>query len=344
MLPSRVLITGATGAVGPAVVQHLHDQELTVRVLVRNASRANQLPNDVEVCVGDLTDPASVRAAVQGVDGIIHLAAFLHISDPSPAQLQLYYDINVIGTQTLLDAALLQGVKRFVYFSTTSVYGGNRSEVLSESSTLQLDTPYALSKRQGEELVLSACDTSGQPIGAVLRLASVYGVNLKGNYRRLVQALASGRFVPLGDGANCRTLVFDRDVARAAFLALCKPVRAGAIYNVTDGQFHTLHDIIAAICEALGRSYPPIHVPECVVRTAVTGTRLVAQHSSRSPSWANRLEKYLEHAAIDGARIQCELGFRPRVDLATGWREVVANWTGEDDLYNKNGPLAPNVV
>lgn len=344
MLPSRVLVTGATGAVGPTVVQHLHDQKLTVRVLVRNASRAALLPKDVEICVGDLTDPPSVRAAVQGVDGVVHLAAFLHISEPSPAQLQLYQDINVLGTQTLLDAAMHQAVKRFVYISTTSVYGGNRPEVLSESSTLQLDTPYALSKRQGEELVLSACETSGHPIGVVLRLASVYGTNLKGNYRRLVQALASGRFVPLGSSANCRTLVFDRDVAQAAFLALCTPDGAGTIYNVTDGQFHTLHDIIAAICVALGRSYPPLHVPDTVVRTAGTVARCLARQSGRSPSWGQRLEKYLEHAAIDGTRIQRELGFRPAFDLITGWQEAVASWTGEADLCNRNELSVHDVV
>ena len=87
---------------------------------------------------------------------------------------------------------------------------------------------------------MNAKRKDGQLLDTMLRLGAVYGSRIKGNYERLLRALARNRFIPIGNGLNRRTLVYDKDVGRAAVLAVSHPAAAGRVFNVTDGEFHTL--------------------------------------------------------------------------------------------------------
>ena len=167
----------------------------------------------------------------------------------------------------------------------------------------------------------------GQPLGTVLRLGAVYGSRIKGNYERLTYALAgnlggnlgtrsrilsfdrlrmSGKlghvprlparvprfpFIPVGNGLNRRTLVYDKDVGRAAALAVSHPAAAGRVFNVTDGGFHTLNEIIESICSALGRKPPRLSLPVGPTRTLIglieKGYRLMGIMGTRSRILAN---------------------------------------------------------
>ena len=118
-------------------------------------------------------------------------------------------------------------------------------------ATLQPDTFYARTKLSAEQIVLNARGADDQPLGTVLRLGAVYGSRIKGNYERLTHALARHRFIPIGSGPNRRTLVYDKDVGRAAALSVTHPAAAGRVFNVTDGEFHTLNEIIESICSFL---------------------------------------------------------------------------------------------
>ena len=99
-----------------------------------------------------------------------------------------------------------------------------------------------------------------------MRLGAVYGPRIKGNYERLTRALARHRFIPIGNGLNRRTLIYDKDVGRAAVLAVSHPAAAGRVFNVTDGEYHTLNEIIESICAALGRTPPRLSLPVVPVR------------------------------------------------------------------------------
>ncbi|MFH0784244.1 MAG: NAD-dependent epimerase/dehydratase family protein, partial [Pseudomonadota bacterium] len=188
----------------------------------------------------------------------------------------------------------------------------------------QPETFYARTKLAAEEIVLNAKRADGQPIGTVLRLGAVYGSRIKGNYERLTRALARHRFVPIGNGRNRRTLVYDKDVARAAVLAVEHPDAAGRVYNVSDGGFHTLNEIITAICVALGRRPPRFSLPIGPVCTLVGLIEKGSQAIGLKPPVTKAIiDKYTEDIAVDGSLIQKELGFVPEYGLATGWREAV---------------------
>lgn len=336
-----VLITGATGAVGPLVVKTFHDAGYYIRTLSIDDPPVDTWPSDVEARIGDVTDQPAVQSAMQGVDAVVHLAALLHIVNP-PAELREKYErINVGGTAAVVDAAIETGVKRVVLFSTIAVYGPSDGCVLNEDSPTHPDTFYAQTKCAAEQIVLNARGSDGQPLGTVLRLGAVYGARIKGNYERLTRALAADMgarhqflatlghaprlpFIPVGKGLNRRTLVYGKDVGQAAVLAVSHPGAAGRVFNVTDGDFHPLNEIVEAICSALGRKPPRLSLPLGLSRGVadliegfgrITGLNL--------PALRAMIDKYNEDSAVDGSRIQKELGFSPRYDLKTGWEEAI---------------------
>ena len=205
------------------------------------------------------------------------------------------------------------------------MYGPGRGQVWDEASPLCPDTPYAMTKAEAERVVLNARRRDGSPLGVVLRLAAVFGPNLKGNYLRLVQAIAARRFMPVGAGANRRALISDRDVAQAVVLASTRPAAAGQVYNLSDGMEHSLADVIGAICDALGRRRPRMHLPLAPVRGTVAVIEALARLvHARPPVSRATLDKYTEDTRVDSRRIREDLGFVPRFDLEAGWTDAVA--------------------
>lgn len=321
---TTVLVTGATGAVGLAVVKALDAAGFSVRAFASDAPEAGLLPEGVEVVLGDVTDAESVRAAVRGMDAVVHLAALVHQDAQRPELRKEYQRINVGGTANVVEASLQARVERVVLFSTISVYGPTPGSVASEETPPRPDTIYAETKLAAERIVLGAQGPRGEPFGTVLRLAAAYGPRVKGNYLRLVRALARRRFLPIGSGTNRRTLVFDRDAAQAAVLALRAPTAGGQIFNVSDGQVHTVAEIVSAICTALGRRPPRVRLPVFVARSLAGVVEGAAGAIRvRPPLSRAAVEKYVEDVAVDASKITRELGFAPAFGLDVGWQTTI---------------------
>jgi UDP-glucose 4-epimerase len=310
--------------VGPSVVEAFQQGGFSVRTLSNQPPQPGVLPPAVEVRTGDVADSASVREAVKGASVVVHLAALLHMPDPPAALCAAYERTNVGGTRAVVEASLAAGVERVVFFSTIAVYGDGRSGVITEESVPRPDSYYAQTKLAAEEIVLEARRSNGSSLGTVLRLGAVYGSRIKGNYGRLVRALDRRRFIPIGAGRTRRSMIYDRDAAAAAVLAMGHPAAAGRVFNVTDGQFHELRDIIAAVCAALGRTPPQWSVP---VAPARAGAAIVEGSfkaiGRRPPITRATIDKYTEDLCVDSGRIQRDLGFRPAYDLHSGWREAI---------------------
>jgi len=330
-MTQTILATGATGTIGPRVVSALQQAGYQIRALSFDTPSAGMFPQNVEVLIGDVTDHLAVQSAMQGVDAVVHMAALLHIVNPPPELREKFERVNIGGTATVVEAAIKAGVQRVVLFSTIAVYGPSDGCVLNEMSPTHPDTFYAQTKRAAEQIVLNAGGADGQPLGAVLRLGAVYGSRIKGNYERLTHALARHRFIPIGSGLNRRTLVYDKDVGRAAVLAISHPAAAGRVFNVTDGEFHTLNEIIESICAALGRKPPRLSLPVGPTRTLI-GLIEKGGHAIglKPPVTMAIIDKYTEDIAVDGSLIQKELGFMPQYDLKTGWEETIREMRGNN--------------
>lgn len=310
------LVTGATGAIGPAVVEALRSR-YAIRTFSRRSPAPGTFASEVETHTGDIADPYALARAADGASAIVHLAALLHLVDPPPAMRAEYERVNVQGTSAVVDTALARNVSRVVVMSTIAVYGETMGAIVTEDSSPHPGTLYASTKLEAERLALAARRADGAPLCTVLRAAAVYGPRVKGNYERLVHALASRRFVPIGRGENRRTLVFEEDLASAVALALNHPSAAGRTYNVSDGALHTMHGIVAAISGALGRRPPAWHLPVAAVRVAAQAASV---YDRRLKAMVNT---YLEDVAVSGERIRGELGFHPRFGLEQGWKATI---------------------
>lgn len=331
----RVLITGATGAIGPRIVQAFLDTGNYVRSFSIDDPPGSGWNAAVDTRYGDITDYQSVVDAMQDVDIVIHLAALLHILNPPPGLRDQYERINVGGTKKIVAAAQEAGVRRIVFASTIAVYGASQNQILDESSIPDPDTFYAKTKLQAERIVLSSKNMDDEPMGVVLRFGAVYGSGIKGNYQRLLDAIKKRRFIPLGSGKNRRTLIYDKDLAQAVVIAATHPKAAGRIFNVTDGEYHTLSEIISAISLSLGRTPPRLSIPITPVKW-LAGVIHTITKAFRLPTIIDRgtIDKYTEDIAVCGDAMQTELGFVPAYDLLSGWQDAIKEM---NSVENSNG-------
>jgi nucleoside-diphosphate-sugar epimerase len=333
MATELCLVTGATGAIGPLLVKELVRRGESVRGVARHVPPVGLLPNSVQILAGDISDDQCARDVVDGVKIVFHLAARLHITDPKRESTSESQRVNVEGTKRLVEACLAANVKRLVYFSTISVYGPTKGRNVDEDATPCPESIYGMTKLAGEREVLAAQNTrSGEPLGVVLRLAAVYGPRMKGNYRRLVKGLSSGLFIPVGDGTNRRTLVYEQDAVHAALIAAQHPAAAGRIYNVSDGEVHSLDEIITSISSVIGISPPSFFLPVRPMRWLSKGVDLLMGMVDSSPGLTTMIDKFAEDVAVRSDRIKRELAFQPAYSLDEGLRQTIRAWKDSAEL------------
>jgi nucleoside-diphosphate-sugar epimerase len=318
------LVTGATGAIGPALTHKLCANGVHVRAVARNTPPPGLLPENVEFIAGDIAQPKFTDSVMNGATVVFHLAAKLHTFNPPAHLFDEYERTNVAGTQCVVESAKRNSVRRIVFFSSVNVYGPCPDAIPNEDFEPRPEGIYAQTKLKAERLVREARRSDGSPIGVVLRLSAVYGPRLKGNYRRLIRALNQRRFIQIGPGDNQRALIHESDLAGAALLAAYHPAAANRIYNVSDGSNHSFREILQAICAALGRKPPRLFFPTESIRALIGMLELAAGiFNAHVPLMRALLDKYLEDATVDSTRIQQELGFMPQYDLFRGWKDVI---------------------
>ena len=237
-----ILITGGAGFIGSHIAERLHEEN---RLVLFDNFRRNSLegldvanhPN-VTVVEGDILDTDQVGSAVHGVDTVIHLAAIAGVSSYYAMPLKTL-QVNILGTVNVLESAVASGVKRFVYFSTSEVFGSHALHV-SETDTLAIGPTterrwvYATSKLAGENLVLRYGEA--HDIDATcLRPFNVYGPRQTGegaisNFCRA--ALTGEPLTVYGDGNAIRAWCYVDDLVDAVVCALAKPQSAGLSFNI----------------------------------------------------------------------------------------------------------------
>ena len=258
-----VLVTGGTGFVGIHVAAQLAELGESVVTLsverdLDDASREFLGAGRERVtCVkGDILDLDLLRGAMErhGVDRIIHGAAVTAIGDLEPEAARQAAVVNVGGTATVLEAARLAGVMRFIHLSSASVYGATDPDVpLEEDAALEPRGIYGITKRAGEDIVRRYFELFGME-GAIMRLSAPYGPLERPNPLRTVmspvfdwcRAALNGDEVELADDL-VRDLTYVSDAARCVVLAFLKSDLPHHIYNASCGENLRFSDILAAL-------------------------------------------------------------------------------------------------
>jgi len=248
------LVTGGAGFIGSHLVDRLIAQGRDVRVFDNFAvgRRANLQQHaggsELEIVEGDVADARAVRAACRGVERLFHLAARADIV-PSIEEPEAYFRANVDGTFTVLEAARLSGVQRFVYVASSSCYGIPSTYPTPETAPMAPQYPYALTKLLGEQLVLHWVRVYQLPAVSV-RLFNVYGPRARtsGTYGAvfgvfLAQLLAGEPLTVVGDGEQTRDFTFVSDVVDA-LLAVVDRGGIGEVYNVGSGKPVSVNELV----------------------------------------------------------------------------------------------------
>jgi 2-alkyl-3-oxoalkanoate reductase len=253
---SRVLVTGATGGLGRSVVRALVAEGHTVRATGRRDAEGFEGAAFVQA---DLLDPQALPFLVDGMDAVIHCAA---LSSPWGAYGD-FYDANVLATRRLLVMAREAGVRRFVFISSPSVYARTEDQLnLTEADPIAAEplNAYAATKAMAEREVVAASDRVMACVA--LRPRAIVGPDDRVLLPRILRLVTKGGFPLLRGGQSLIELTDARDVARACLLALDDSRQtAGEVFNISGGRAMTMHAMIEALAQRLGRKVLFVPLP-----------------------------------------------------------------------------------
>jgi UDP-glucose 4-epimerase len=263
----KVLVTGGAGFIGSHIVEAFQGlADMRVLDNLRSGFRHNLAGRSCEFIEGSILDRAQVRRAVQGVDYVFHLAAFVSVPESiqKPAEC---VEINTAGTLLLLEEAAHAGVKKLVFSSSAAIYGDNPVVPKVETLPPGPKSPYAATKLDGE-IHCGKYAADGRLPTVCLRYFNVFGPRQdpRSQYAAAVpifieRALKNEPLTIYGDGGQTRDFIFVKDIAAAnIFFATRSP--ATGCFNVAGGQRITVNDLAATIRQLTGSASEIRHVPE----------------------------------------------------------------------------------
>jgi UDP-glucuronate 4-epimerase len=307
----KAIVTGAAGFIGSHLSERLLNDGWTVvgvdsfdafydpAIKRRNISGCLSHPG-FRLIEADIRDKAAMEKAVEAdTDVIVHLAARAGVR-PSIAEPALYTDVNINGTVTLLEAARERNVPRFVFASSSSVYGNNRKVPFSEDDNVDFPiSPYAATKKAGELICHTYHHLHGLAINC-LRFFTVYGPRQRPDLaiHKFAKLIEDGKPIPIyGDGTMMRDFTYIEDILNGIVAAI-DHCTGYEIYNLGESEPISVNDLIAEIEHALGK-------------------KAIRQYLPLQPGDVDR-------TYADVAKAESHLGYKPSTDIRTGLAHFVA--------------------
>ncbi len=322
-----VLVTGGAGCIGLQVCNELVNNGMVVHLLDlgEQISRVSSaIPEGVKVFYGSVLDVSSIREAMTGCKSVIHLAAMLGVNRTENNRLRCL-EVNISGTKRVLDCAIQHRVDKFIFASSSEVYGEPLENPISEDAITQGKTVYAISKLAGEELCKGYAQQYSGFSPVILRIFNTFGPYQAAQFaipRFIMNALSGITLTLNGSGKQTRSYSYSSDTALGIVQALVRDLGVNEVVNLGNGANPiSLEQLAKTILSVVGR-------PESDIRYA------------RDFKDSDRIEaREIYHRYCSGEKAKKLLGFKPTIGLEDGIAKVIESnsifdkWESSEQIY-----------
>lgn len=322
-----ILVTGANGLIGRALVQQLSEERQAVRAHGRDKTalslalpgeRLNEGDSGLQLSAFDLTTASAQQllSLCKDAKAVVHCAALVHQPDAAAAT---YEKANLQTTRALAEAARASGVASFVFLSTSAVYGEGPFESADERHPLDPQTPYAESKRRCEDM-LAELMPAKQTI--IFRPGLVFGPGDRGNMRSLIKQIRRGLYFHIAGNSAKKSVICSADLAQAIRMSMENLPAGFHVLNAANPQPVSVIDLGNAIAHSCSRQAPPV-VPEKLVKKGAAICEAI--FGSRAVLSKEKMRKLMTTTTLDVSALTQSTGFAPQLSLADAL-ELESGW------------------
>ncbi len=318
----KIFMTGATGFIGKHIAERLlKDGHSITALLLPEESETLLAGIDVSIVRGDITLPGTLKGVMDGSNGILHLAGAVGYGQTMENCLK----INRDGTRNVAAEAGASGIRRFIHFSSVSVYGRVPDVSISESFPMKkIGDPYGDTKIDAE-MILTGLSEKGELDLTMVRPTVIYGPGDRLFLPKIIENIKSGRARIVGKGNNTVDLIHVADVADFIAQILSDDGSKGQVYNLTNPENPTWKEFLAMIASALDMPAPERHLPYRLALIMAGVLEFISFVRKTEPPFTRYSVRVIGrqyHYMTD--KYQSELGYTPRIDLRQGVTDVLA--------------------
>lgn len=318
----KVLVTGSTGFTGSHLTRQLIADGYTVRIIVRNGKKAQEMFQGlaVEILEGDFRDISWVKESVKGVSKVFHIAALFRQAGLPDED---YWFINRTLPIELALASLKEGVQKFIHCSTIGVHGHIEQVPGNENSPIKPGDIYQLTKWEGEKEVRKLSETLGLPL-TVIRPCGIYG---PGDMRflKLFKMIKRRRFFMIGRGKTLWHPVYIDDLV-AGIIQSSKLETHGQVLIIGGPEYLELNRLVELIAKAVGVSTPTLKIPYFPIwALAVLCENLCKILKMEPPLHRRRVDFFVKTRSFETKQAQEVMNFVPQIHIEEGIQRT-AHW------------------
>lgn len=329
-IQNKALVTGGLGFFGSALIQRLQSSGVTCRIFDISENQEDLGP--VECIKGDICDFDAIKSACVGVDVVYHNVAQV----PLAKNISKFNRVNIDGTRNVLEAALACGVKKFVYTSSSAIFGVPAKNPVDETVVPTPGEAYGAAKYEGEllceEYIKAGLDVS------IVRPRTIIGHGRLGIFQVLFEWISEGNNVPvLGNGSNIYQFVHSDDLADACILA--GGLAGSSTFNCGAEEFGSMREVLESLCEHAGTGSKVVSVP---MGLAIFGMKVTSK-LGLSPLGPYHSLMYGRSMYFDINKAKSDLGWAPRYSNIEMFKQAYDWYLQNRDLLDMDsGERSPH--
>lgn len=325
----KVLVTGGTGFTGKALTKRLLKEGFEVIVLDNKEYKDTLELKELgaKVVIGSVTDKDIVDKLMDGVDIVQHMAAaFREMGVPE----NYYHQVNVDGTRILLESALNNNIKKFIYCSTCGVHGNIDEIPADENAPIQPADYYQESKYEAEVIVNEFQKKGLKTV--ILRGTATYGPGDPGRFLMIYKKVSKGNFPMFGSGKTLYHPVFINNLIDAHMIAMDGEKGVGESYLIADENYVEIENLVREVGKSLDVAVKVPHYP--ILPLIIAGhffEKTFTPFGLKPPIFPRRVDWFRQNRAFNIDKARRELGYQPKVSLSEGLK-ITADWYKKEGL------------